>query len=170
MDITQLILDDHHEQRRLFAMLEQIDPADRRSLAAVWRRLSTFLEVHAEAEEKFFYPVLLKVGRAAGVKDRAQDETLDAIKDHNEIRDAVAAVSTREIGNAAWYEAVAAANKANGDHMAEEEREGLTDVRRYGSLELRHDLAVAFATFETAHVSGVIPTDKDPEGYIESHS
>ncbi len=28
MDITQLILDDHHEQRRLFAMLEQIDRTD----------------------------------------------------------------------------------------------------------------------------------------------
>lgn len=25
MDIAQLILDDHHEQRRLFAILEQID-------------------------------------------------------------------------------------------------------------------------------------------------
>ncbi len=29
MDITQLILDDHHEQRRLFAILEQIEPSDR---------------------------------------------------------------------------------------------------------------------------------------------
>jgi hypothetical protein len=28
MDITQLILDDHHEQRRLFAILEQVDRAD----------------------------------------------------------------------------------------------------------------------------------------------
>ena len=33
MDITQLILDDHHEQRRLFAILEQIDPADTGTLA-----------------------------------------------------------------------------------------------------------------------------------------
>ena len=30
MDITQLILDDHHEQRRRFALLEQIDSAERR--------------------------------------------------------------------------------------------------------------------------------------------
>src|ERR1700684_2817560 len=116
LDITQLILDDHHEQRRLFAMIEQIDPSDRSSLAAVWRRLSTFLEVHAEAEERIFYPELLKVGRRAGAKDRAEDETIDAIKDHNEIRDAVAAVSSHETGTAAWYEAVAKANKANGDH------------------------------------------------------
>jgi hypothetical protein len=54
MDITQLILDDHHEQRRLFAILEQIDRADVTALAAIWARLSAFLEVHAEAEERLF--------------------------------------------------------------------------------------------------------------------
>ena len=52
MDITQLILDDHHEQRRLFAILEEIDPADTGILEAIWARLSAFLEVHAAAEEE----------------------------------------------------------------------------------------------------------------------
>src|SRR6478735_3072834 len=66
MDITQLILDDHHEQRRLFAMLEQVDRADVDSLDVIWRRLATFLEVHAEAEERHFYPALLRVGTGAG--------------------------------------------------------------------------------------------------------
>ena len=52
MDITQLIIDDHHEQRRLFAILEQIDRTETAALSAVWDRLSAFLEVHAEAEEQ----------------------------------------------------------------------------------------------------------------------
>jgi len=64
MDITQLILDDHHEQRRLFAILEQIDRADTGVLSAIWSRLATFLELHAAAEEEIFYPVLLQVGLA----------------------------------------------------------------------------------------------------------
>ena len=66
MDITQLILDDHHEQRRRFAMLEQLDPGDTAALAAVWSRLAVFLEVHAAAEEQIFYPELLAAGLAAG--------------------------------------------------------------------------------------------------------
>ena len=33
MDITQLILDDHYEQRRLFAILEQVGNTDREALA-----------------------------------------------------------------------------------------------------------------------------------------
>jgi len=169
MDITQLILDDHHEQRRLFAIIEQIDPGDTASLAAVWKRLSTFLEVHAETEEKIFYPALLRVGREAGDRDGVEEETLDAIEDHNEIRDAVAAVREKKVGSKPWIGAVAAANKANSDHMAEEEREGLTDFRRQASLDLRHDLAVKFAAYETAHVDGVEPVDKDPKTWVATH-
>jgi hypothetical protein len=169
MDITQLILDDHLEQRRLFSLIEQIDSKDTENLAAVWKRLSTFLEVHAETEEKIFYPALLRVGRRAGDKKGVEDETLDAIKDHNEIRDAVAAVAGKKVGSAAWLKAVAEANEANGDHMAEEEREGLTDFRRQASLELRHKLGVQFIAYETSHVGGVTPVDKDPKQWVEQH-
>ncbi len=166
MDITQLILDDHHEQRRLFAMLEEVDPADTGTLSAVWSRLAAFLELHAAAEEAIFYPELLKVDRLAGRLGSGEAETLDAIQDHNDIRDAVAAVCPHDVGSSDWFAAVAGANKANGDHMAEEEREGLTDFRRFASLQLRHDLAVAFAAYEARHYQGVEPVDKDPAGYV----
>jgi hypothetical protein len=166
VDITQLILDDHHEQRRLFAILEQIDSSDVGALAAVWGRLAAFLEVHAAAEEALFYPALLRVGIAARRKAGVEDETLDAIHDHNEIRDAVAEVARHSVGSDGWYAAVAGANLANGDHMAEEEREGLTDFRRLAGLRQRHDLAVAFAAYEARHVTGVEPVDKDPEAYV----
>ena len=133
MDITQLILDDHHEQRRLFAMLEQIGSDQKNELAAVWKRLAAFLEVHAAAEEQLFYPALLHLGTGIDVDHPPSEETEDAIKDHNDIRDAVEAVTGHEVGSDGWFEAVQAANKANGDHMAEEEREGLTDFRRNAS-------------------------------------
>ena len=166
MDITQLILDDHDEQRRLFAILEQIDRTDTAALSAVWTRLAAFLEVHAEAEEQLFYPELLRVGK--GVDNASPlDETVDAIRDHNDIRDAVAAVAEHEVGSDGWYRAVAGANEANSDHMAEEEREGLTDFRRHAGLQMRHDLAVAFITFEATHFDGVTPVDKDPESYVQ---
>jgi hypothetical protein len=166
MDVTQLILDDHHEQRRLFAILEQVDRADTGTLTAVWARLAAFLEVHAQAEEEIFYPELLKVGRRTGHLGSAEEETLDAIGDHNDIRDAIAGVAGHDVGSDQWYDAVAAVNVANGDHMAEEEREGLTDFRREASLQRRHDLAVAFAGFEARHFSGVEPIDKDPAAYV----
>ena len=169
MDITQLILDDHHEQRRLFAMLEQIDRGDVENLTAVWRRLAAFLDLHAEAEERHFYPALLHLGKGASTGHTPESETDDAIGDHNDIRDAVGRGRRSRDRQRPWYEAIMAANKANGDHMAEEEREGLTDFRLHASLQTRHDLGVAFAGFEAAHVTGVDPVDKDPQRYIEEH-
>ena len=166
MDITQLILDDHHEQRRLFAILEQIDRSDTATLAVVWDRLAAFLELHAQAEEEIFYPELLHAGLRAARAAAVEDETLDAIGDHNEIRDAVVAAAGHEVGSDAWFAAVAAANLANSDHMAEEEREGLTEFRRLASLQQRHSLAVRFAAYEARHWAGVPPVDKDPAEYV----
>lgn len=170
MDITQLILDDHHEQRRLFAVLDQLDRAHTVGLAAVWRRLEAFLLVHAEAEERFFYPALLRVGEGAGGKDSAEAETKDAIKDHNKLRQAIAKVQTKTIGSADWYAAITEARVENSEHMAEEEREGLADFRARATLEMRHELAVTFAVFEAEHVLGVAPVDKDPRQYMRAHS
>jgi hypothetical protein len=166
VDITQLILDDHYEQRRLFAILEQVSRADTEVLSVLWGRLASFLELHAAAEEEVFYPALLQAGLAARRASGVESETLDAIHDHNDIRDAIAEVARHQVGTDQWYAAVAATNLANSDHMAEEEREGLTDFRRLASLQRRHDLAVAFAAFEARHYAGVRPVDKDPAEYV----
>jgi hypothetical protein len=157
VDITQLILDDHREQRRLFAILEEVDRADAGVLAAIWGRLAAFLELHAAAEEAG-----LAASRTAGV----EGETADAIHDHNEIRDAVAEVACHQAGTDEWFAAVGAANLANSEHMAEEEREGLTDFRRLAGLQRRHQLAVAFAAFEARNFAGVTPVDRDPAAYV----
>lgn len=170
MDITQLILDDHHEQRRLFALLEEIPDDDIAALSSVWDRLSTSLEVHAKAEEDFFYPALLEIGEGAGGQPSAKAETKHALKDHNEIRDAIAGVAKERVGSKAWREAVAAANDANSDHMAEEELEGLTDFRLNADLQRRHDLGVRFIAFTTRNVSGVVARDVDPDAYVKAHA
>ena len=77
-------------------------------------------------------------------------------------------VAKHESGSDDWWESVLQAREANSDHMAEEEREGLTDFRHLASLQRRHDLAVAFIRFETQHYAGVPPVDKDPEGYVRA--
>ena len=166
VDITELILDDHHEQRRLFAILEQVDRTNTDVLSAIWGRLAAFLELHAKAEEEIFYPALLQVGLEARRKADVEEETIDAIGDHNQIRDAVTESAKHQVGSDPWYAAVTAANLANSDHMAEEEREGLTDFRRLASLQRRHELGVAFTAYEARNYGGITPEDKDPETYV----
>ena len=169
MDITQLILDEHAEQRKLFSLIEQIDKSDTPALGSIWNRLRALLDSHAEAEEHFFYPRLMEVGTGANDADSAADETEDAIEDHNDIRDTGEAVDKEEVGTAQWFEAVGKCNLANSKHMAEEERQGLTDFRRHASVEERHALGIRFAAFEADHLTGVKPVDKDPKKWVKDH-
>lgn len=170
MDITQIILDEHQQQRQLFAMIDQIDRSDIDALGALWTRLKNLLDAHAEAEERFFYPRLMQIGTGGNDADSAADETEDAIEDHNDIRDTGEAVNQHPVGSDAWFEAVGQCNKANADHLAEEERQGLTDFRKHASLEERHALGIRFAAFEAAHLNGVKVVDKDPKDYVKEHA
>ena len=171
MDITDVILHQHAEQRRMFAYLDEVPRDDTETLAAIWDRLEVLLETHAEAEERFFYPPLLEIGRGAADADDAAEEVEDAIKDHNEIRDAVRRVGRHEVGSDAWWQAVVDCRVANSDHMAEEERQDLADFRRHTDLQTRRDIALQFLRYESQQAaSGVKPRDKDPEEYLEQHS
>jgi Hemerythrin HHE cation binding domain len=167
LDVTALILEDHATMRRQFALLDDAHD-DPRALAAVWRGLARMLDVHAACEEEVFYPRLLKVGD----DDAAEDETDDAVRDHNAIRDAVRAAEGLEIGTGEWWAAVKKAREENDDHLAEEEHDALPDFRRNAPDELRARLAVEWLEWRYAHDSGegVDTGDKDPESYIAEHS
>ncbi len=165
MDITELILDDHHRQRQAFARLDDIDRGDTELLGLAWEQLASFLELHAAAEEAVFYPELLKKADSGG------EETKDAIKDHNEIRDAVAEASHQQVGSDAWWKAVSNARSANTDHMGEEEDEGLPDFRRHASLELRDKLGLRFEAAKNPKVAATLDQgDKDPDAYLAANS
>ena len=167
MDITEVILSDHHEQRRMFAMLDDVDRSDIKTLTALWDRLSAMLEVHAQAEELFFYPELLALGRRLR-DDSEAEETRDAIGDHNDIRDGILEAARHEVGSDGWWGGVAAARHANDEHMGEEEHEGLRDFRLHVDLETRHRIAVPFVAYEAEFAAGVPVEDKDPDRYVEA--
>jgi hypothetical protein len=169
VDITEVILHQHAEQRRRFAVLEEWPREDTEGLAAQWKRLEIFLETHAEAEELYFYPELLKIGTGGADADSVEEEVEDAVKDHNELRKAIRKAGRCKTGSTAWWTAVTDANVYNSTHMAEEERQDLADFRQRASLELRHEIALAFLRYEAMKAAtGITPEDKDPETYVAS--
>ncbi|MCW2756803.1 MAG: hypothetical protein JWO46_549 [Nocardioidaceae bacterium] len=165
-DIIALIYADHDWLRRQFFLLD--DATSKDELTAIWTPLATRLDTHAQAEEAVFYPVLLKVGDSGD----PEDETDDAIDDHNAIRDAVRKARGLEVGSDAWYDAVGEARTENGEHLDEEEREALPDFIKSASLQERHELAMTWLAFYAAHPAGkdVDDSDKDPQGYIDENS
>lgn len=170
MDITDVILHQHGEQRRMFAMLDEWPRDDTEGLAALWKRLEILLETHAEGEERYFYPHLLHVGTGHADADSPQDEVEDSVKDHNEIREAIRAVAAADPGSDGWWDAVTECRINNDDHMAEEERRDLADFRLHASRDLRHEIAVEFLRFESLTAAkGITPKDKDPHEYVEDN-
>lgn len=165
-DITMLILADHEWFREQFAKLDYLQaqtPADQGALARVWRPLADKLDVHAYIEEKIFYPQLLKRGT-----EDAEGETLDAIGDHNDIRDGVRDANAAQVGTEQWWAAVGRTREANDDHMGEEEREGLSDFRRSAPIGLREALGRQYSDFMAEHptTKGLPIVDRDPKGYV----
>lgn len=166
-DITALILADHEWFREQFAKLDDLQaqtPINRAALDRVWRPLADKLDVHAYIEEKIFYPQLLKRGT-----DDPEGETLDAIGDHNDIRDGVREADAAQVGTDQWWAAVGRTRVANDDHMSEEEREGLSDFRRNAPVGLRVALGRQYGEFMAVHptAKGLAIVDRDPERYVE---
>ncbi len=162
-DITSLILDDHDWFRRAFATLDEAKTPQ--ALSQTWDVLSMRLDLHAEAEEEIFYPQLLKSNT------KPEEETKDAISDHNKIRDAVAESKKCEIGSDQWWNFVGQARLENSKHMAEEERGPLADFRSHTNEDLRNKIGQAWIEYYSQHSEGrnLDPIDKDPEAYIEDN-
>jgi hypothetical protein len=164
-DILDLILEHHRWFRDQFVELDKLraDAAGADELGAVWEPLADLLDVHAAAEEEIFYPELLRTGETD-----PEEETLDAIGDHNEIRDGVQDARSHATGSDEWWAGVGAAREANDEHMAEEEREGLADFRATAPVRLRRSMGERFAEFiaENPTSESVRTSDLDPEEYV----
>jgi hypothetical protein len=163
-DITALILSEHDAFRRSFAELE--GQSDLEALAAGWVELADQLEVHAAGEERVFYPELLK-----DVED-SQDDTVHAVKDHNEIRDAVRAVADHEVGSDGWWEAFRAAREETVEHLEEEENDVLPPFKDSVDEAARSELGMAWLAFHEEHerARGLSGDDVDPQAYVEEHA
>lgn len=166
-DICDLILDDHEHFRRRFAELDELHSAEAVAdrLKEVWAPLADRLDLHAAAEEAIFYPMLLEEGV------RAEEETSDAVSDHNDIRDAVRRAAEVTLGSGEWWSAVDDAREANSGHMAEEERGAIADARRHAPDERRTELGARFVRFgeEHAGMRSLEARDKDPAAYVRAH-
>jgi Hemerythrin HHE cation binding domain len=152
-EITALVLSEHEVFRRDFAALEDSDQP-----GTAWDTLAAKLEVHAVAEEELFYPVL------AQETDGGAADGKTAVREHNDIRHAVAAVGEQEVGSEPWWEAVRSAQEVNAEHMADEEREFLPSFKDGVDADRREELGMRWLEFHDTHTGaqGLSGEDADP--------
>lgn len=164
-DICDVIYDEHAYFYRAFDELYEARSEEPEVLNSRWETIAAVFERHAAAEEEILYPALLP--RA----EHGVEETEDAIKDHNIIRDALREAEAHEAGSEQWWAAIDRARAENDEHMQEEEREGLPDFKAHSEASLRETLGNRFLAFNAAHprAEGLDVSDKDPDDYIRAH-
>lgn len=158
-EITALVMSEHDAFRRAFTGLD-----DAEDLSAAWQELVARLEVHAVAEERLFYPVL------ADEADTGVEDGKTAVREHNDIRHAVAAVEEQDLGSDPWWDAVGRAQQVNGDHMAEEEREFIPEFKASVDAARRDELGMEWLRIhdEHEHARGLSAEDADPQAVVDT--
>ena len=135
-DIVDLILADH----RLFEDLLHLLRDETQDRAAVRKALADLLAAHAEAEEKYVYPSL--------VRSRAVDEgdAEHGTHEHLEINEQLLALlAVDDMRSDDFDEAVEGLTKALAHHLDEEEREILNPARTELPVGTKAELGRKFA-------------------------
>ncbi|MDP9417444.1 MAG: hemerythrin domain-containing protein, partial [Actinomycetota bacterium] len=155
-DVTVLIEREHDAIRARFAALDRGSPAA--ELEQDWAGLVQLLEVHASGEEALLYPHLAKAATDG------TEETEEAVRDHNHIRDSIRAVAGYTVGSDLWWARVELARRVNDEHLREEERDVLPLFRRSVDRDRREDLGQQWAAFHEEHqgARGLSLDDADP--------
>ena len=163
-DITVVIEREHDALRQQFRSLDR--GAGEQELKQAWRSLVQLLEVHASGEEALLYPNIVR-----DVHDGVE-QTEEAVRDHNGIRDSVRAVARYAAGSDSWWAAVELARRVNDAHLQEEEREVLPSLRRSMDRRRREELGQQWAAFHTEHqqARGLSGCDTDPQAVIEQEN
>jgi len=160
LDITVLVELEHDAMRSQFQAIEALTDADQ--LTRAWTTLTELLEVHASGEESVLYPKL------AWAAEEGAEEAELAVREHNELRDSVAAVQQHPTGSAEWWQALRTARDVNEEHLQEEERDALPLFRESTDRAHREQLGRDWIAFheQHQHARGLSGEHVDPEDVV----
>ncbi len=114
MNVFELLKNDHSRVSALFTEIENTaDTAERENL---FQQIKQNLTVHAEAEEKVFYPRLEREAETEEIIEEAFDE-------HQEIKELLGEIETMSAEDDEWLAAVMKLKDTVEHHVEEEEGE-----------------------------------------------
>jgi len=123
MNLYMLLHQDHEKAKSLFAQLEATgeDEQDRRE--RLFSTLFRELNLHAEAEERYFYSRLK-------TNDETRETTLDSLGDHKEMKRLLAQMEATDAGTPEWTAKCRLLRNDCEEHIAREEAELFPKARR----------------------------------------
>ncbi|MDQ6713458.1 MAG: hemerythrin domain-containing protein [Candidatus Dormibacteraeota bacterium] len=128
MDAVELLKEDHKKVEKIFAAMEKKE--DRKKL---FPELDRELSVHAEIEEKIFYP-------ATKEAEPTRDLVLESIEEHKQIKMVLSDLEQTDKHTDVWAAALKVLKEDVMHHVGEEEDELFPKVRKVLSKQQLEDL------------------------------
>lgn len=121
MDIYKAIQKDHSTQRTLCDKIVQTsgDSKERREL---WRELKKELQVHAVAEERYFYKPLITT-------DKMQEDARHGMAEHHEMDELIRELDKTDMSSPHWLPTVVKLKEKVEHHLKDEENEFFAKAR-----------------------------------------
>src|SRR5438067_11797635 len=129
MEAIQLLKDDHKKVEKIFSDLEN-KRDDRRAL---FPELDRELTIHAEIEEKIFYP-------ATKEAEPTRDLVLESIEEHKQIKMVLSDLEKTDNTTEVWGAALKVLKEDVMHHVGEEENELFPKVKKVLSKQQLEDL------------------------------
>jgi hemerythrin superfamily protein len=129
MDAIELLKQDHRKVEKLFADLES-KKGERQSL---FNQLDQELSVHAEIEEKLFYPA----GKEA---EPTRDLVLESIEEHKQVKMVLGDLEQADKNTDEWTAGLKVLKEDVTHHVGEEENELFPKIKKVLSKDQLEDL------------------------------
>jgi hemerythrin superfamily protein len=144
MNLYEMLHQDHEKARALFAQLEAIGEEDDARREQIYIGLYRELDLHSQAEEKFFYSQLKG-------EDETRDIVLEALDDHKEIRKLMDELEAMDKSSPDWSSRLATLQEKVEHHVQDEERELFPRARRALTDEEAAGIADDIEAFKEEH-------------------
>jgi hemerythrin superfamily protein len=143
MDAIELLKDDHKKVEKIFTAMESKDHRQR-----LFPELDRELSVHAEIEEKIFYP-------AAKEAEPTRDLVLESIEEHKQIKMVLADLEQTDKTTDEWGAALKVLKEDVMHHVGEEEDELFPKVKKILSKVQLEDLGSRMEKLKLQLLAGV---------------
>jgi len=143
MDAIELLKQDHKKVEKIFTDMEKKD-----ARAKLFPDLDRELTVHAEIEEKIFYP-------ATKEAEPTRDLVLESIEEHKQIKMVLADLEKTEKTTDVWAAALKVLQEDVMHHVGEEESELFPKVKKVLSKQQLEDLGTRMEELKMQLLAGV---------------
>ena len=136
MNIFEQIRKDHETQRTLIDLLVKTDGASE-GREELYEKLKKELQVHADAEERYFYRPLMEA-------DLTQDQARHSVAEHQEIDELIEQLDNTEMSSPGWLPTAKKLKESVLHHLDEEEHQVFQMAGKVLSEEQKSQLAQSY--------------------------